>query len=75
MIVRETITINGKDYIRTYSDSGYLIHGGVPESNYSEAVDPAEFNRTYVETNIPDEGDHSGDMDPADVVERLEEIL
>ena len=36
---------------RTYSDIGMMIErdGEV----YSEAVDPAEFNRTYTETNIP----------------------
>ena len=30
-----------------------MIHGGMPEGDYDEAYDPAEFNRTYTETNIP----------------------
>lgn len=55
MIVQEHFYINEKEFIRTYSDAGYMIHGGVPEADYSEACDPAEFNRTYTETNIPAE--------------------
>ena len=36
---------------RTYSDAGMMIErDGV---QYSEAVDPAELNRTYIETEIP----------------------
>ena len=57
MIKTEAITINNIDFIRTYSDSGMMIHGGVPEDDYSEATDPAEFGRTYTETNIPIDDD------------------
>ena len=53
MIRTETITINDKQYTRTYSDAGMMIHGGVPEADYSEAVDPAELGRVYTETDIP----------------------
>ena len=36
---------------RTYSDSGMMIEReGV---QYSEAIDPAELNRQYAETDIP----------------------
>lgn len=36
---------------RTYSDSGYMIErDGVL---YSEAIDPAEIERTYTETDQP----------------------
>ena len=36
---------------RTYSTLGMIIErDGVP---YSEAVDPAELNRKYIETDIP----------------------
>lgn len=49
MIVIENLTINGKEFIKTYSDSGYFIkRDGV---QYSEAIDPAEFNREYTETD------------------------
>ena len=57
MIKTETITIGEKQYTRTYSDAGFMIHGGVPEADYSEAVDPAELGRTYTETDIPIEDD------------------
>lgn len=36
---------------RTYSDIGMMIERDGEQ--YSEAVDPAEFNRIYTETNIP----------------------
>lgn len=39
--------------IRTYSDLGMMIRGGVPEGLYPEAVDPVELHREYVETDIP----------------------
>jgi hypothetical protein len=36
---------------RTYSDAGYMIErDGV---RYSEAIDPAELSRTYIETDEP----------------------
>lgn len=57
MIRTETITINDKQYTRTYSDRGMMIHGGVPEGDYDEAVDPAELGRVYTETDIPIEGE------------------
>ena len=40
---------------RTYSDKGMMIErDGV---RYSEAVDPAEFNRQYTETDEPIESE------------------
>jgi hypothetical protein len=49
MIKTEQITINNRVFIRTYSDSGYLVErDGVC---YSEAIDPVEFGRTYTETD------------------------
>lgn len=40
---------------RTYSTDGFMIErDGV---QYSEAVDPAELGRTYIETDIPIETD------------------
>lgn len=57
MIKTESITIGGKTFIRTYSDKGVYIHGGSPEADYSEALDPAELGRTYTETTTPIEDD------------------
>lgn len=55
MIKTETLTINNKPFIRTYSDSGFMVEReGV---RYSEAIDPAEFNRQYVETDELIEGE------------------
>jgi hypothetical protein len=49
MIKTEILTINGKLFIRTYSDNGYMVEReGV---QYSEAIDPAEFKRQYTETD------------------------
>ena len=53
MIVTEyyTTRTDGVVLNRTYSDNGMMIErDGV---RYSEAVDPAELNRQYTETNEP----------------------
>ena len=50
MIIQEQI---GEDLIRTYSDLNVYIHGGFPEGDYAEAIDPIYMNRTYTETSIP----------------------
>ena len=57
MIRTESFFIEEKEFIRTYSDSGVMIHGGSPEADYAEACDPAELGRTYTETDIPIEDD------------------
>lgn len=50
MIIRERFTINGREFIRTYSDAGrYVVRDGI---EYSEANDPAEFNRVYTEGDL-----------------------
>ena len=51
MIKTENLTINNRAFVRTYSDSGFMVErDGV---RYSEAIDPAEFNRQYTETDEP----------------------
>lgn len=56
MIVQEHFDVEGRDFIRTYSDSGRYVVGGNPEGAYDEATDPAELGRTYTEGDlIPDE--------------------
>lgn len=51
MIKTEPLTINGKDFVKTYSDLGMMVErDGV---RYSEAIDPAEFGRQYIETDEP----------------------
>lgn len=57
MIVRVEITINSKNFLKTYSDKGmYIERDGV---QYSEAIDPVEFaeDRIYNETDVPIESE------------------
>ena len=72
MIKTKKLTISGKTFVRTYSDRGMMIHGGMPEGDYSEATDPEELGRTYTETNIPIDGE---DPTAEEIVNALEEIL
>lgn len=50
MIIQEEI---GNGLVKTYSDKGVFIRGGVPEGLYEEAIDPKELGRVYVETDEP----------------------
>lgn len=57
MITTETVIINDKTFIKTYSNTGFYIDRD--GAQYSEAIDPIEFSseRIYTETNIPIEED------------------
>ena len=49
MVITETIELNGKNYIRNYSDQGFYIErDGV---KYGEAIDPIGYDRIYTETD------------------------
>lgn len=50
MIITELLE---NDLVKTYSDQGVYIHGGFPEADYIEAVDPVDLHREYIETDIP----------------------
>lgn len=53
MVITEYYKTRGDGVVlnRTYSDKGMMIEReGV---RYSEAIDPAEFNRQYIETDEP----------------------
>ena len=59
MIQTESITINGKLFVRTYSDEGkYVVRDGV---SYEEAVDPADKGRTYSEGDYIVDQNHIDD--------------
>ncbi len=61
MIKTEQLTINDKQFTKSYSDSGYMIErDGV---QYSEAIDPTELGRTYTETDVPIEGEPISDTE------------
>ena len=50
MIVTEPYELNGRQFVRTYSDANrYVVRDGVA---YSEANDPAEFGRVYTEGDL-----------------------
>lgn len=49
MIITETITINDREFIKNYSDLGYYIQKAGTEEIYSEAIDPINSGRIYVE--------------------------
>lgn len=49
MIQTENLTIGGRAFVKTFSDAGYMVErDGI---RYSEAIDPAEFGRIYIETD------------------------
>lgn len=52
MIKTENIYVNGRTFVRTYSDANRMIQQGGTEIVYTEAVDPIGSRRTYTETDI-----------------------
>ena len=50
MIKTEVITINGRTFVRTYSDANRMIQQDGTGAVYAEAVDPVGSGRTYTET-------------------------
>jgi len=48
MLYTETVTIGGRQYRRTYSDTYKIARDGV---EYDEAVDPVDTDREYTETD------------------------
>lgn len=70
MIIAEQITINDRQFTKTYSDSGFMV--ARDGAQYSEAIDPAEFGRTYTETDIPIEGETG--LTVSDTLEMLSEM-
>lgn len=53
MIKTETVTIKGKNFVHSYSDSGMQIIQSGTGIYYSEAYDPADSGRTYTESTTP----------------------
>ena len=53
MIISENLTIWGREFVKRYSDSGYYIRQDQTGIDYSEAIDVAESEFTYTETDIP----------------------
>ena len=55
MIVKENIEIGGKAFVKQYSDGGFYIERD--GEKYSEAIDPEDIPREYIETDEPIETD------------------
>lgn len=51
MVKTEKVTINGKEFKKTYSDEGYYIQKKGTEQVYSEAIDIPSANYEYEETD------------------------
>lgn len=69
MIINESAVINGKQFIKTYSDENkYIECNGV---RYSEAFDPADIEREYTETDIPIKTDEATESDYINALEDL----
>lgn len=63
MIITETITINGKEFVKTSSSLGMKIER--EGTIYDEAIDLPQMNHTYTETDEPvikDEDEEKADM-------------
>ena len=71
MIITENRTIDGKEYIYTYSDAGYYIHGGDPEGDYIDSLDPADNPRTFTETDILIEDEEATEDDYIEALQVL----
>lgn len=69
MIVQEHFDVNGRDFIRTYSNAGrYVVRDGV---EYAEACDPAEFGRTYTEGDLMPNEERTDIQDKAEAYDIL----
>ena len=68
MIIQEQLE---NSLVRTYSNRNVYIHGGSPEGNYAEAIDPVSANRVYTETDIPIEEDEGGFLAPQQALDLL----
>ena len=53
MIKYEFLTINNKDFVKTFSDEGKYIQQVETGIKYSEAIDILPSKYTYIETNEP----------------------
>ena len=49
MLIKEVLTINETEFNHTYSDAGFYIERDGVE--YSDAIDPIDIEREYVETD------------------------
>ena len=73
MIKTELITVDNRQLRRTWSDAGFMIERD--GAQYSEAVDPAEFDLVYTETDTPVESGSEDEIDPNEAVSAVKILL
>lgn len=65
MLITETVSIEGSEFVHNYSDANFYIQKIGTEEIYSDAYDPIQFKdeRKYIETNkkIDDEEEPNED--------------
>lgn len=69
MIAQEFYELNGRQFVRTFSDEGRYVVGGSPDGEYVEANDPADFHRSYTEGRFIE--DDAGMADYQNALNRL----
>ena len=52
MIKTETMEVNGRRLVKTYSDAGMMVENSEGVL-YDEAIDPEESGRVYTESTTP----------------------
>lgn len=57
MIVQEKTTINGTEFLHTFSDSGMMLLQVETGTMYSDAIDVIPCKYTYTETDTPIESE------------------
>ena len=70
MVIYENI---GNNMVKAYSNAGFLIHGGSPEADYEEAIDPVDAGRTYVETDRRPDGEDITDAEALAIITGTDE--
>lgn len=61
MLRQETIVINGRQLVKTWSDAGKFIVQSQTGAKYVEAIDiPNKFTYTESEESVPVEGEGNG---------------
>ena len=53
MIIKENLVINGKDFVKHYSNENKIIRKVESDEEYGEAIDLAYLNYQYEETDKP----------------------
>jgi hypothetical protein len=72
MIVQQQIS---ETLVLTYSDKGVKVHGGYPEADYNEVVDPISMHREYTETDIPVDADEPTVAEKAEAYDILMGVI